>query len=63
MRSRSCSHRSSIASFSPAPSRMIVSSLDTVTFFAVPSMSSPTWSSLCPRSSDTTVPPVSTAMS
>ena len=63
MASRNCSHRSSMASFPPAPSRMMVSSLETVIFFAVPSMLTSTASSLYPRSSDTTTPPVRMAMS
>mmetsp|Transcript_70 Transcript_70/g.185 ORF Transcript_70/g.185 Transcript_70/m.185 type:complete len:348 (-) Transcript_70:698-1741(-) len=61
--SRIWSHRSSMSAFSPEPSRMMVSSFDTVIFFASPSASSPTFSSLCPRSSETTEAPVSTAMS
>mmetsp|Transcript_3352 Transcript_3352/g.15497 ORF Transcript_3352/g.15497 Transcript_3352/m.15497 type:complete len:385 (-) Transcript_3352:353-1507(-) len=63
MASLSCSQRSSMVAFSPAPSRMMVSSLLTVIFLAVPSMEMSTWSSLWPRSSETTVPPVRMAMS
>mmetsp|Transcript_20549 Transcript_20549/g.45883 ORF Transcript_20549/g.45883 Transcript_20549/m.45883 type:complete len:241 (-) Transcript_20549:702-1424(-) len=63
MESRSSSHRSSIASFSPAPSSMIVSSLEIVSFLQVPSTLNSAVSSFRPTSSEMTVPPVSTAMS
>ena len=52
-----------MAVFSPAPSRMIVSSFDTVTFFAVPSIETSTCSSLYPRSSLITTLPVRMAIS
>mmetsp|Transcript_831 Transcript_831/g.2182 ORF Transcript_831/g.2182 Transcript_831/m.2182 type:complete len:242 (+) Transcript_831:343-1068(+) len=55
--------RSSISSLVPAPSRMMVSSLEIVTFFAVPSAVTSVVSSFMPVSSEMTVPPVSTAMS
>mmetsp|Transcript_14657 Transcript_14657/g.43565 ORF Transcript_14657/g.43565 Transcript_14657/m.43565 type:complete len:209 (-) Transcript_14657:692-1318(-) len=61
--SRSNSQRSSMASVSPAPSRMIVSSLEMVTFLAVPSTENSAVSSFMPVSSEMTVPLVSTAMS
>mmetsp|Transcript_1392 Transcript_1392/g.2151 ORF Transcript_1392/g.2151 Transcript_1392/m.2151 type:complete len:254 (-) Transcript_1392:89-850(-) len=48
------STRSSMSAFSPAPSRTIVSSFETVTFLAEPSMSMVTFSSLRPTSSEIT---------
>ncbi|MNE14169.1 hypothetical protein D3C80_1070320 [compost metagenome] len=50
-------------SFSPEPSTMVVSSLVIWTFLALPSMSRVTVSSLMPRSSEMTWPPVRMAMS
>ena len=55
--------RPSISFFLPAPSTMVVFSLEIVTFLARPSMASVTLSSLMPRSSEMTWPPVRTAMS
>mmetsp|Transcript_36612 Transcript_36612/g.80411 ORF Transcript_36612/g.80411 Transcript_36612/m.80411 type:complete len:209 (+) Transcript_36612:746-1372(+) len=63
MDSRSSSHRSSMASLAPAPSRMIVSSLEMVTFLAVPRHENSAVSSFMPTSSAMTVALVSTAMS
>mmetsp|Transcript_5042 Transcript_5042/g.16665 ORF Transcript_5042/g.16665 Transcript_5042/m.16665 type:complete len:224 (-) Transcript_5042:787-1458(-) len=63
MVSRSSSHLSSMAVFSPAPSRMMVSSLEMVTFLAVPSAESSAVSSFMPVSSEMTRPLVNTAMS
>mmetsp|Transcript_32593 Transcript_32593/g.85917 ORF Transcript_32593/g.85917 Transcript_32593/m.85917 type:complete len:238 (-) Transcript_32593:3127-3840(-) len=61
--SRIRSQRSSMASFSPEPSRMMASSFEMVAFLHTPRCSSVTFSSLRPTSSDTTCAPVSTAMS
>mmetsp|Transcript_11690 Transcript_11690/g.19676 ORF Transcript_11690/g.19676 Transcript_11690/m.19676 type:complete len:280 (-) Transcript_11690:408-1247(-) len=61
--SRSRSHRSSMEGLSPAPSRMIVSSFEIVTFFAVPRQENSAVSSFMPTSSEMTVAFVSTAMS
>src|SRR5215212_1213690 len=47
----------------PAPPTMVVFSFSTSTRVARPSISGVTFSSLMPRSSETTWPPVSTAMS
>ncbi len=55
--------RASMSFLSPAPSTMVVSSLVIDTFLARPSMSMPTFSSLMPRSSEITLPPVRIAMS
>ncbi len=51
------------SSWPPAPSTMVVSSLVTTTFLALPSRSSPTFSSFSPTSSLMTCPPVRVAMS
>mmetsp|Transcript_19128 Transcript_19128/g.51467 ORF Transcript_19128/g.51467 Transcript_19128/m.51467 type:complete len:209 (-) Transcript_19128:707-1333(-) len=56
-------HLSSMSALSPAPSRMMVSSLLMVTRLAAPRDDTSVVSSLRPMSSDTTCPPVSTAMS
>mmetsp|Transcript_28121 Transcript_28121/g.68242 ORF Transcript_28121/g.68242 Transcript_28121/m.68242 type:complete len:305 (+) Transcript_28121:254-1168(+) len=61
--SRNSSHRSSIASFPPAPSSMTVSSFEMVMLLQVPSTLKSAVSSLRPTSSEMTVPPVRTAMS
>ena len=55
--------RSSMSFFSPAPSTMSEFSLVTLTVFAVPSMSMVTSASVMPRSFETTVAPVTAAMS
>src|ERR1043166_6937777 len=52
-----------MSAFLPAPSTMVVSSLVMTTFLTWPSMSSVTFSSLMPRSSEMARPPVNTAMS
>mmetsp|Transcript_8289 Transcript_8289/g.22469 ORF Transcript_8289/g.22469 Transcript_8289/m.22469 type:complete len:282 (-) Transcript_8289:161-1006(-) len=57
------SQRSWINSFSPAPSRTMVSFLSTSTFLHVPKCSAVTCSSFMPVSSEMTVPPVSRARS
>mmetsp|Transcript_16446 Transcript_16446/g.31937 ORF Transcript_16446/g.31937 Transcript_16446/m.31937 type:complete len:249 (+) Transcript_16446:690-1436(+) len=57
------STRSSISALLPAPSRTMVSSLETVTFLASPSMSSSAFSSLRPTSWEMTWPPVRMARS
>src|SRR5262249_6695142 len=49
--------------FLPAPLTIVVFSFSTVTFLALPSMSSFACSSLMPRSSEIAVPPVRMAMS
>ena len=62
-----CSFNSSnlfeIASSEPFPSTMVVVSFPTVTFLAFPNHSELNLSNFIPFSSDTTVPPVSTAIS
>ena len=63
MVSRSRSHRSSIDSLVPAPSSMIVSSFEMVSFLHVPSTENSAVSSFMPTSSEMTCPPVRTAMS
>mmetsp|Transcript_20605 Transcript_20605/g.47072 ORF Transcript_20605/g.47072 Transcript_20605/m.47072 type:complete len:224 (-) Transcript_20605:841-1512(-) len=63
MASRMLSHRASICAFSPAPSRMTVSSLAMVTVFAVPSWLSCNSSSFPPVSSESISAPVSAARS
>mmetsp|Transcript_7462 Transcript_7462/g.19379 ORF Transcript_7462/g.19379 Transcript_7462/m.19379 type:complete len:241 (-) Transcript_7462:675-1397(-) len=63
MPARISPQRSAMSAFAPAPSRRMVSSLLIVTRFAVPSAVRSSVSSLRPMSSDTTWPPVSTAMS
>ena len=55
--------RASTAALSPAPSMMTVVSLVTLTVFAVPRSSSFTSASVMPKSLETTLPPVTTAMS
>src|SRR5579872_4129448 len=55
--------RPSMSPLSPEPSTMVVSSLVIETFLALPSMSSVTFSSLIPRSSLISWPPVRMAMS
>src|SRR3982074_2301277 len=55
--------RPSMSAFLPAPSMIVVFSFSTRTFLAVPSMLSVTFSSLMPRSSLITWPPVRIAMS
>ena len=50
-------------SLEPAPSTIVVKSLETVTFLAEPNISSVALSSVNPLSSLITTPPVSTAMS
>ena len=55
--------RSSMSFFSPAPSTMSEFSLVTLTVLAVPSMSMVTSASVMPRSFETTVAPVTAAMS
>mmetsp|Transcript_27391 Transcript_27391/g.84509 ORF Transcript_27391/g.84509 Transcript_27391/m.84509 type:complete len:246 (-) Transcript_27391:1090-1827(-) len=62
-RSRMSSHRSSTSSREPAPSKMMVSSFDTVAFLQLPRCASVAFSSLRPTSSEMTVPPVSAARS
>ena len=52
-----------MSAFLPAPLTMVVFSLEISTFLALPSMSMVTFSSLMPRSSEITVPPVRMAMS
>src|SRR3954468_24346653 len=52
-----------MSAFDPAPSMMVVFSFSTRTRLARPSMVRVTFSSLLPRSSDTAVPAVRTAMS
>ena len=49
--------------FLPEPSTIVVSSFVIDTFFAVPSISKVTFSSLIPRSSEITCPPVKMAIS
>mmetsp|Transcript_15296 Transcript_15296/g.30067 ORF Transcript_15296/g.30067 Transcript_15296/m.30067 type:complete len:250 (+) Transcript_15296:374-1123(+) len=61
--SRMASQRDSMSALSPAPSRITVSSLVTVTVFAVPSWASCTSSSFPPISSEISSAPVSTARS
>mmetsp|Transcript_24962 Transcript_24962/g.43106 ORF Transcript_24962/g.43106 Transcript_24962/m.43106 type:complete len:209 (+) Transcript_24962:728-1354(+) len=61
--SLSSSHLSLMASLLPRPSRTIVSSLVTVTFFAEPNSVISTLSRVSPTSSLMTCPPVSTAIS
>mmetsp|Transcript_29857 Transcript_29857/g.79462 ORF Transcript_29857/g.79462 Transcript_29857/m.79462 type:complete len:201 (-) Transcript_29857:809-1411(-) len=63
MASRMVSHRSSMASFKPAPSNMMLSSLVIVTDLQVPSCKMSRSSSFSPRSSETMCAPVSTARS
>src|SRR6201996_8622414 len=60
---RICLMRASILAFSPRPSTRVVSSLVMVTFLARPSISMETFSSLMPRSSETTSAPVRMARS
>src|ERR1700689_2082052 len=55
--------RSSMSFFLPEPLTMVVFSLSIITFLALPSMASVTFSSLMPRSSLIAWPPVRTAMS
>src|SRR5688572_13325783 len=55
--------RPSISVLEPAPSTIVVFSFSIVTFLAVPSISRVTFSSLMPRSSEMTLPPVKVAMS
>ncbi|MCY1239164.1 hypothetical protein D9M72_519420 [compost metagenome] len=55
--------RPPISALVPAPSTMVVFSFSIITRLARPSVSSVTLSSLMPTSSETTVPPVSTAIS
>src|SRR5438132_416272 len=52
-----------MAAFVPAPSMIVVASLSIVTFLALPRSSILTFSSLMPRSSVSTRPPVRIAMS
>mmetsp|Transcript_18173 Transcript_18173/g.42064 ORF Transcript_18173/g.42064 Transcript_18173/m.42064 type:complete len:209 (-) Transcript_18173:617-1243(-) len=61
--SRMASQRSAMASLAPYPSMMRVSSLVMETFLARPRWSRVVVSSFMPRSSEMTVPPVSSAMS
>ena len=55
--------RAEMSELLPLPCTIVVLSLSTVTFFELPSMSSVTFSSLMPRSSLMSLPPVRTAMS
>ncbi len=55
--------RASTAALSPAPSTMTVLSLETLTVLAVPRASTVTSAKVMPKSLETTLPPVTTAMS
>src|SRR6202046_5266251 len=58
-----CVMRSSMSFFLPPPLTIVVFSLSIITFLALPSIASVTFSSLMPRSSLIAWPPVRTAMS
>ena len=60
---RSCATLASISDFLPLPPTIIVESLLATTRLARPSMESSTFSSLIPRSSETTSPPTVMAIS